>query len=529
MTRTKTSTKILITLGIILLSVFLLGVNKVNAVDIPEEIKQKVESIIPDQMQLNIQEVEYEKATNLIMAEIEKLLQENNVTYNKIDMYGITGYELQGDFGGVVIPVYDYYFYSVDTFRKYEINIYANKNNMSVNHIKDIELVFNNSNKYNDTDKQIVKNLYTKPAGYYEVEIDKNIDYKEMFRIAGEYYTKQINDSSIIVKARAGAGGAEDGPLNLETYESGTYIGIFKNGILYDVRSVGNDRTIPSITIPSNVAEDKVIDYILDIIKPMYKKFIEEYNETPFDETKLKVSKGAVYKFRESVSHNQNGTLNEKWTNINIPEGYTVTYEGVGSENYIIARKEKSTSEITQTDTTTSIKLDTTTGVVPANTKLIANKVTEGKTYNTIVEALGSNVSKFVLYDISLTSNNATIQPNGKVKISIPVPNGYDTSKIVVYRIAEDGTKTKYDTTINNGYVIFETDHFSNYVVAEETITNNDTTKEPTETQKQPDNKPTTSGKLDDTPKTGADNTMSVICSIVSVLSIIGIAIIKKF
>lgn len=523
--RTKTSTKILITLGIMLLAICLLGVNKVNAVDIPEEIKQRVESIIPNQMQINIQEVEYEKATNIIMTEIEKVLQENNVTYNKIDMYGITGYELQGDFGGVVIPIYDYYFYSVDNFRKYEINLYASKNNMSANHIKDIELVFNNSNKYNDTDKQIVKNLDIKLAGYYEVGIDKTTDYKEMFRAAGEYYTKKINDSSIIVKAWAGAGGAEDGPLNLESYESGTCIGIFKNGILYDVRPVGNDRTIPSITIPSNVADDNVTDYILNIIKPKYKDFIEEYGETSFDETKLKVSKGAVYKFRESVSHNQNGTLNEKWTNINIPDGYTVTYEGVGSENYIIARKDKSTSEIAQTDTTTSIKLDTTTDVVPANTKLVANKVTEGETYNTIVEALGSNVSKFVLYDISLTSNNATIQPNGKVKISIPVPEGYDTSKIVVYRVAEDGTKTKYDTTISNGYIVFETDHFSNYVVAEESTTTSTETSTTTN-----EITPTTNSnrQLDSTPKTGEENYTTVIGSIISVISALGLAILKK-
>ena len=62
-------------------------------------------------------------------------------------------------------------------------------------------------------------------------------------------------------------------------------------------------------------------------------------------------------------------------------------------------------------------------------------------------------------------SNNTTIQPNGKVKISIPIPNGYDTSKIVVYRIAENGTKTKYDTTINNGYVTFETDHYISSVL----------------------------------------------------------------
>lgn len=267
---------------------------------------------------------------------------------------------------------------------------------------------------------------------------------------------------------------------------------------------------MPVITIPANIEDTEKA--FVDYAKPIIKEKIQEELEGTITITSLK--KDTLKENQYVLTFSENGEIVD-----------------LGDIHIILKKTNDSTDtkEIIKTDTTTNIKLETTNNVVPENTQLVVKKVTTGNTYSIVEKAINNEVSKFVLYDITLKSNNTTIQPNGKVKISIPVPNGYDTSKIVVYRIAEDGTKTKYDTTINNGYVTFETDHFSNYVVAEETITNNDTTKEPTETQKQPDNKPTTSGKLDDTPKTGADNTMSVICSIVSVLSIIGIAIIKKF
>ena len=156
---------------------------------------------------------------------------------------------------------------------------------------------------------------------------------------------------------------------------------------------------------------------------------------------------------------------------------------------------------VTKTDTKTNIKLNTTTDVIPDTIQLVAEEVKSGDSYNTVVKAIGNDVEKFVLYDISLINNNAKIQPNGKVKISIPVPEGYNTSKIVVYRIAEDGTKTKYDTIIDNGYITFETDHFSNYVVAEEKTKAVETPISSIADNKEPNT--SNESKLDNEPKTG--------------------------
>ena len=123
--------------------------------------------------------------------------------------------------------------------------------------------------------------------------------------------------------------------------------------------------------------------------------------------------------------------------------------------------------EVIYTDTETNIRIDTTTEIVPAGTNLMVEEITEGNEYSTVVEILGDEVNNFVAYDIKILSQGVEIQPNGNVKISLPIPKNFDTSKLVVYRINEDGTKVEYNVTVEVEYAVFETDHFSTYVLAE--------------------------------------------------------------
>lgn len=187
----------------------------------------------------------------------------------------------------------------------------------------------------------------------------------------------------------------------------------------------------------------------------------------------------------------------------------------------IINSKEDSKTPISLLNN--EIKIEYTTNVIPENTKLLVEEVTSGNNYNIVSKALETDVNKFVLYDISLESNNAKIQPSGKVKISIPVPNGFDKSNISVYRVEDNGNKIEYATKIEKmeekEYAVFETDHFSNYVIVEKTTK----VEQPQETQKQEN----LQHKLDNEPKTGIINVVSIVSVIVAV-SFIGFAICKK-
>ncbi len=197
-----------------------------------------------------------------------------------------------------------------------------------------------------------------------------------------------------------------------------------------------------------------------------------------------------------------------------------IYYDGVQGRQKLI-KNTATTETVTNTDSTTNIKLDADTSVVPSNTVLEVNTITEGTTYNTVKTVL-SDVSNFKVFDITLKSNGVTIQPNGKVKISIPVPNDFDKSNLIVYRVAEDGTKTKYDVKVEGNYATFETNHFSTYVLAENNVTETQETQN-TPTEQTTQNK----GEKDDTPKTGAIDIIGYVV-LATVVAGAGIVALKK-
>lgn len=275
--------------------------------------------------------------------------------------------------------------------------------------------------------------------------------------------------------------------LNLWTSEGGgTWVGIFKNGLLYDLKSMGHELTVPVINIPNTVADSEVKDYVINLIK--------KNNKT----------------FGDSITKIEKGTNGLKF---DIPNGYTIYYDyGYDvAESYVIINgidniedTTDNTSNIELTDNKTNIKLETNDSVVPSNTVLEVQPITEGTTFNNIKRVL-SNVNKFRLFDITLKSNGVAIQPNGKVKISIPIPEGFDTSKLIVYRIEENGNKVEYKVTVIGNYAQFETDHFSKYVLAE--VEQN-------------------SNEKDNTPKTGTET--NTIPYVLGIIATIGIAFIIK-
>lgn len=69
-------------------------------------------------------------------------------------------------------------------------------------------------------------------------------------------------------------------------------------------------------------------------------------------------------------------------------------------------------------------------------------------------------------YDITLQVNGQLIQPTDTVTVKIPIPAGAtDTSKLKVYRIESNGDQTDMSATVQGGYLVFATNHFSEYAV----------------------------------------------------------------
>ncbi len=86
---------------------------------------------------------------------------------------------------------------------------------------------------------------------------------------------------------------------------------------------------------------------------------------------------------------------------------------------------------------------------------------------------------KVTMFDIIVTVDGEKVQPNGTVLVKIPLPKGYNQNKCVVYYVADDGTMEELTTYhFKDGYVYFETDHFSYYAITEDIEESSDSESE---------------------------------------------------
>ena len=123
----------------------------------------------------------------------------------------------------------------------------------------------------------------------------------------------------------------------------------------------------------------------------------------------------------------------------------------------------------TQTDENTGITIISAEGIVDEDAVLVVEEVIRGGNFELASELFKDN--DFTLFDITLMKDNEAVQPNGKVTVSIPVPEGYDSRKCKVYRI-ENGEKVDAKAVLRDECLVFKTEHFSLYaVVTEKKIT----------------------------------------------------------
>lgn len=133
-------------------------------------------------------------------------------------------------------------------------------------------------------------------------------------------------------------------------------------------------------------------------------------------------------------------------------------------------------TRLEKTDVKTGAIIETNTNVVPENVELEIDKLdTASETNKNLVEIIDklpnkTTNTKYEIFNIKLVDNTKKeVQPNGKVTVYLPIPNGY-SSKVKIYNIDPTNSKTPYtllDTSIetidNKKYAKFKTTHFSYY------------------------------------------------------------------
>ena len=96
----------------------------------------------------------------------------------------------------------------------------------------------------------------------------------------------------------------------------------------------------------------------------------------------------------------------------------------------------------------------------------------DGTAFNILDAKTGAVQQK--IYDIKMFVGGEETQPNGKITVKIPLPSDYNPKFSFVYYVnTEKGTVEKMDAKFEDGYMVFETDHFSYYaIIAEPDVDN---------------------------------------------------------
>jgi len=107
--------------------------------------------------------------------------------------------------------------------------------------------------------------------------------------------------------------------------------------------------------------------------------------------------------------------------------------------------------------------------VIPAGTDIIVVDITKEETSRYIIEDL-ANPSFVTIYNITLYKDKTEIQPNGKIKVKVPLPALYKENLCVIFREEADGSFTNMHAEYSDGYMVFETEHLSKYILYEKII-----------------------------------------------------------
>ncbi|MBU5419061.1 NPXTG-anchored protein [Acetanaerobacterium sp. MSJ-12] len=185
----------------------------------------------------------------------------------------------------------------------------------------------------------------------------------------------------------------------------------------------------------------------------------------------------------------------------NIPE-YCDCYSNPYTAEKIIeieVTKETPITTVTNPDSGVSA-----TGPIPAGCTVAADELTEGELYDAVKASVNTVSDQFQLLDICLLDGDQTVQPDGSIVVTLPVPDGFD-GLLGVFRLEEDGTFTLLDSIDNeDGTLSFLTEHLSYYVIVNFDDSSSEEPPVPDQvTPSAPDPAPSPDSSRGDSPNTG--------------------------
>lgn len=118
-------------------------------------------------------------------------------------------------------------------------------------------------------------------------------------------------------------------------------------------------------------------------------------------------------------------------------------------------------------DKKTGVSLEVEKDSVDGEVEIRVEESHDGVAFNLIDDEL--SVIQSFIYDIKMIVDGTETQPNGKLKVKIPVPEGYIPERTRVFHVnTKTGKVENMNAVYEDGYMVFKTDHFSYYALVEE-------------------------------------------------------------
>ena len=240
------------------------------------------------------------------------------------------------------------------------------------------------------------------------------------------------------------------------------------NDIEYTYTAIGANgiETTRTVNFTSDLSEGCYVFFVSDGSTVDISLVEEDPSEDPTDDTKKDDTTEATTKKDDAAKE----TTTKKEESTTKKEESTTAATSVKTEA-TATDAAKAGATVTGTNVPTG-------ATVTVNT--VTDKDTLAKVDKAVKDTLSSKVGKYAVLDITmLDAAGAKIQPlnNGNVLVTIDVPSTLDANKgLVVYRMEDNGTLTELKTSVENGKVYFETNHFSTYIVAEKAAVAEETT-----------------------------------------------------
>ena len=117
-------------------------------------------------------------------------------------------------------------------------------------------------------------------------------------------------------------------------------------------------------------------------------------------------------------------------------------------------------------DSVTNVEISTSANI-PLDAAIKANKLTSGEEYDRIIKLL--DVDDSLTFDLNLYSKSLdryiTSLDDGIFEVRIPIPEKFKGKKLEVFYVGASNEPEKFEVKEENGYAVFNTNHFSIYTL----------------------------------------------------------------